>query len=274
VEFFADRKRRLNQARALGLKIVGTMKDLGTVPVMAYALPGVRAFYPDGAWWTPCLMECGDNLLQQAEIMGLDASFCPVRAMLPAFENGGYFPEPDLLICSTGAVCDDFSSIAQRLEHLGRSILWWEMPRRRQPAPGEAACALPGHLAVPKVQVDCVRTELQRVGDALGKLAGVTLDDNRLAAGIRVANQSRRLLDSLRRTVYSAPGAPLPALEMLVAEMLAIHFCSDREETIAVLGGLLAEAQLRVQRNQFVAGADAARIYWVNPVADLRAMNL
>ncbi len=265
---------RLHQARASGDKIVGTMKDLGTVPVMAYSLPGVRAFYPDGAWWTPCLMECGDKLLQQAEAMGMDASFCPVRAMLPAFENGEHFPRPDLLICSTGAVCDDFSAIAQRLEHLGHSIFWWEIPRRRSPAPGEAACALPGNLAAPKIQVECVRAELQRVGQALGELAGKTLDDGRLAAGIRAANQARRLLDTLRRTVYSAPAAPLPALEMLVAEMLAIHFCSDRGETVAVLEDLLAEAQSRVRQNQFVIGADAVRVFWVNPVADLRAMNL
>jgi hypothetical protein len=272
--FLLTENERLYQARANGDKIVGTMKDLGTVPVMAYALPGVRAFYPDGAWWTPCLMECGDHLLQQEETMGLDVSFCPVRAMLPAFENGEHFPKPDLLVCSTGAVCDDFSAIAQRLEHLGHSILWWEMPRRRQPAAGETACALPGNLTAPKCQVDCVRTELQRVGTALGDLAGKTLDDAGLAAGIRVANQARRLLDSLRRAVYSAAAAPLPALEMLVAEMLAIHFCSDREETIAVLEDLLAEVQLRVRQNQSVINADAVRIFWVNPVADLRAMNL
>jgi hypothetical protein len=272
--FLLTENERLHQARAMGHKIVGTMKDLGTVPVMACALPGVRAFYPDGAWWTPCLMECSDKLLQQAEMMGIDASFCPVRAMLPAFENGGHFPEPDLLVCSTGAICDDFSAIAQRLEHLGHSILWWEIPRRRQPALGETACALPGHLAAPKIQVDCVRTELQRVGNALGELAGRTLDDDCLAAGIRAANQARRLLDSLRRAVYSAPAAPLPALEMLVAEMLALHFCSDRGEAIAVLDGLLAEVQSRVQRNQFVVSARAVRIFWVNPVADLRAMNL
>jgi benzoyl-CoA reductase/2-hydroxyglutaryl-CoA dehydratase subunit BcrC/BadD/HgdB len=272
--FLLTENERLHQARAAGDKIVGTMKDLGTVPVMAYALPGVRAFYPDGAWWTPCLMECSDKLLQQAEAMGIDASFCPVRAMLPAFENGEHFPKPDLLICSTGAVCDDFSAIAQRLEHLGHAILWWEIPRRRAPAAGEISCALPGNLTAPKIQVDCVRNELQRVGEALGKLAGKTLDDALLADGIRVANRVRRLLAELRTAVYSAPAAPLPALEMLVAEMLAIHFCSDREETIAVLGGLLAEVQTRVRQNQFVISADAVRIFWVNPVADLRAMNL
>ncbi len=272
--FLLTENERLHQARAHGDKIVGTMKDLGTVPVMAYALPGLRAFYPDGAWWTPCLMECSDKLLQQAEKMGIDASFCPVRAMLPAFENGRHFPRPDLLVCSTGAICDDFSAIAQRLEHLGHSILWWEIPRRRQPALGEMACELPGHVAAPKIQVDCVRTELQRVGQALGELAGKALDNDVLAAGIRAANQARRLLDSLRRTVYGAPAAPLPALEMLVAEMLALHFCSDRAETIAVLEGLLGEVQARAQRNQFMGCAEAARIFWVNPVADLRAMNL
>jgi hypothetical protein len=272
--FLLTENERLHQARAQGDKIVGTMKDLGTVPVMAYSLPGVRAFYPDGAWWTPCLMECSDKLLEQADAMGIDASFCPVRAMLPAFQNGEHFPRPDLLVCSTGAVCDDFSTIAQRLENMGHPVFWWEMPRRRQPALHEPACTLPGKLTAPQAQVDWVRAELQRVREALGTLAGKKLDDTLLAEGIRVANQVRRLLEALRKTVYHAPAAPLPALEMLVAEMLAIHFCSDREETIAVLGGLLAKAQSRIHQNQFVIDADAVRVFWVNPVADLRAMNL
>ena len=41
-----------------------------------------------------------------------------------------------------------------------------------------------------------------------------------------------------------------------------------------MLEGLLAEAQERARKNQFVVKAEAARIFWVNPVADLRAMNL
>ena len=272
--FLLTENDRLYQVRAGGAKIVGTMKDLGTVPVMAYSLPGVRAFYPDGAWWTPCLMECSDKLLQQAGVMGIDASFCPVRAMLPAFQNGAHFPLPDMLICSAGAVCDDFSAIAQRLEHLGYPIFWWEIPRRRSPMADEQACALPGNLTAPALQVDYVRQELERVGQALAKLTGMVLDEARLAEGIRAANRVRRLLADLRQTVYGAPAAPLPALEMLVAEMLAIHYCSDREETIAVLEELLAEAQSRRRLNQCVVGAEAVRVFWVNPVADLRAMNL
>ena len=271
--FLLTENERLAHARAQGNKIVGAMKDLGTVPVMAYSLPGVRAFYPDGAWWTPCLMECSDGLLQQAETFGIDASFCPVRAMLAAFQNGEHFPRPDLLICSTGAVCDDFSAIAQRLEKMGFPILWWEMPRRRAPEPRETACALPGNLNAPQIQVECVREELARLGKVLGDLAGQALDSDALAEGIRQANRVRRLLAALRQAVYGAPGVPLPALEMLIVEMLAIHFCSDREETIRVLTALLAEVQERLRRGQSLLSEDAVRVFWVNPVADLRAMN-
>jgi hypothetical protein len=272
--FLLTENERLAQARARGNKIVGTMKDLGTVPVMAYSLAGVRAFYPDGAWWTPCLMECSDGLLQQAETFGIDASFCPVRAMLPAFVNGEHFPRPDLLICSTGAVCDDFSAIAQRLEKMGFPIVWWEMPRRRDPEPGETACVLPGGLRAPQIQVECVRDELARLGVMVGDLVGQPLDSDTLAEGIRQANHVRRLLAALRQLVYGSPSAPLPALEMLVAEMLAIHFCSDREEASGVLTVLLAEAQKRLRLGQSSIPGDAVRVFWVNPVADLRAMNL
>ena len=272
--FLLTENRRLAAARAGGQKIIGTMKDLGTVPVMAYALPGLRAFYPDGTWWTPCLMECSDGLLQQAELLGIDASFCPVRAMLAAFQNGEHFPRPDMLICSTGAVCDDFSAIAQRLERMGFAITWWEIPRRRSPDPGEPACVLPGNLSAPQIQVDCVREELARIAQVLSDLAGQPLEAETLARGIRQANEIRRVLAALRQATYGSPGAPLPALEMLIAEMLAIHFCSDRQETLLVLNDLLAEAEKRLRLRQFAVGQEAVRIFWVNPVADLRAMNL
>ncbi len=272
--FLLTEDARLGQARSAGEKIVGAMKDLGTVPVMAYSLPKVRAFYPDGAWWTPCLMECSDGLLQQAETLGIDGSFCPVRAMLPAFQNGEHFPRPDLLVCSAGAVCDDFSAIAQRLEHTGFPIVWWEIPRRRHPDPDEPACILPGDITAPQSQVDWVREALAEVARALGDLAGHVLDDQLLAEGIRQANRIRRVLTQLRTVVYGAPAPPLPALEMLVAEMLAIHFCSDRQECLGVLSGLLAEARARVQRGEFASPPEGVRVFWVNPVADLRAMNL
>jgi benzoyl-CoA reductase/2-hydroxyglutaryl-CoA dehydratase subunit BcrC/BadD/HgdB len=272
--FLLTEEDRLREARAAGKKIVGTMKDLGTVPVMAYALPNVVAFYPDGAWWTPCVMELSEGLFGIAQSLGLGDAMCPVRAMAGAFVNRAHFPLPDLLTCSVGATCDDFSAMAQRLESLGYPILWWEMPSRRQPDPGEPAVTLPGGFRAPESQVALVRSELDRVRAALSELAGSPLADEALAAGIREANRVRGILGDLRRLAYTADPCPMPALEMLIAEMLAIHFCSDRAESVAVLTELLDEVRRRADEHVGVLPAGAARLFWVNPVADLRVMNL
>jgi benzoyl-CoA reductase/2-hydroxyglutaryl-CoA dehydratase subunit BcrC/BadD/HgdB len=272
--FLLTEEDRLARARAEGKKLVGTMKDLGTVPVMAYAMSDVVAFYPDGAWWIPCLMERNTRLLEIADSLGIDDSFCPVRAMLGAFVTGEHFPIPDLLTCSVGATCDDLSAIAQRLAAMGHEIVWWEIPHRRPPERGEVAVELSGGFRAPQGQVDFVRGELERVREALEGCAGRRLSDGDLAAGIVRANRVRRLLGELRRLAYGAERCPMPGLEMLIAEMLAIHFCSDQGETAAVLEDLIAEAARRVAAGDGVLPADAARVFWVNPVADLRAVNL
>lgn len=272
--FLLTEEDRLRQARADGKKLIGAMKDLGTVPVMAYALPQLVAFYPDGAWWIPCVMEMNAGLLEIAGSLGIDDSFCPVRAMLGAFITEAHFPMPDMLTCSVGATCDDFSAIAQRLEGLGHPILWWEIPTRRPPEHGENAVCLPGGFVAPESQIAFVKSELERVKAALEGVAGQNLDDEALLAGIKAANKVRRLLAELRRLVFTAKTCPLPALEMLIAEMLALHFCSDREETVEVLTDLLEEVRRRVKAGVGLLPDDAVRVFWVNPVADLRVMNL
>ncbi len=272
--FLLTEEDRLAEARAKGKKLLGTMKDLGTVPVMAYSLDNVVAFYPDGAWWIPCVMELNAGLLSIADSLGIDESFCPVRAMLGAFVTGAHFPIPELLICSVGATCDDFSAIAQRLNGLGHPISWWEIPHRRPAEPGEESVELPGGFSAPRCQVEFVKAELQRVRKTLEEFAGQRLGEEKLAAGIRKANQVRRHLAELRRLVFTATRCPMPALEMLIAEMLAIHFCSDRDETITVLKELLDEVKERVEAGTGLLYTDAAKIFWVNPVADLQVMNL
>jgi len=272
--FLLTEEDRLHEARAAGKRIIGTMKDLGTVPVMAYSFENVVAFYPDGAWWIPCVMELGAGLLQIADSLGIDESFCPVRAMLGAFATEAHFPLPDMLMCSVGATCDDFSAIAQRLEGLGHPILWWEMPHRRAPEPREPAVTLPGGFSAPRSQVEFVRSELERLKAAMEELTGEQLDEEKLSMGIRKANDVRKCLAELRHQVFTAKCCPMPALEMLIAEMLAIHFCSDRAEALAVLAGLLDEVKARVHAGAGVHDTDAARIFWVNPVADLQVMNL
>ncbi|MFH1716774.1 MAG: 2-hydroxyacyl-CoA dehydratase family protein [Planctomycetota bacterium] len=272
--FLLTEEDRLHRERAAGRKIVGTMKDLGTVPVMAYSFDNLIAFYPDGAWWIPCVTELSDGLFDIADSLGVDESFCPVRAMLGAFVTGEHFPIPEMLVCSVGATCDDFSAIAQRLDGLGHSIFWWEIPHRRRSEPGEETVHLPGGFQAPRCQVEFVKSELQRIKTALEELAGERLDEEKLSAGIRQANRVRRYLAELRSLAFTAEPCPIPALEMLIAEMLAIHFCSDRQETIAVLKELLDEVKTRVRSGTGVLDCDAARIFWVNPVADLQVMNL
>jgi benzoyl-CoA reductase/2-hydroxyglutaryl-CoA dehydratase subunit BcrC/BadD/HgdB len=272
--FLLTEEDRLRAARDAGKKLVGTMKDLGTVPVMAYSLDNLVAFYPDGAWWIPCVMEVNSGLLQIADSLGIDESFCPVRAMLGAFVTEAHFPIPDLLTCSVGATCDDFSAIAQRLNGLGYPILWWEIPHRRSPEEDEEAMHLPGGFSAPRSQVEFVKSELERVRIVLQDIAGRSLDDKALTNGIAKANCVRRLLAQLRHLAFTATPCPMPALEMLIAEMLAIHFCSDQNETIAVLQELLEEVNRRVAAGMGYSSADAARIFWVNPVADLQVMNL
>ncbi len=272
--FILTEEERLYAARAAGKKIVGTMKDLGTIPVMVYSLPDMIAFYPDEAWWFPCFKEQKTNLLNIADSLGINESFCPVRAMLGAFVTEAHYPIPDLLICSVGATCDDFSVIAQRLNSLGFPVFWWEIPHRRHPDPEEFALLLPGGFGVSRVQVDFVCKELLRVKKAVEDLSGTPLTEELLASGIRAANQVRRLLSSLRETVFTSSPCPLPALEMLLAEMLAIHYCSDRDETIRILEELLGEVRRRVTAGTGLLDRDAARLFWVNPVADIRVMNL
>jgi benzoyl-CoA reductase/2-hydroxyglutaryl-CoA dehydratase subunit BcrC/BadD/HgdB len=272
--FLLSEEQRLHQARREGKRLVGTMKDLGTVPVMVYSLDNALAFYADGAWWLPCLMENRTGMLELADRLGIDDSFCPVRAMLGAFVSKAHFPLPDLVTCSVGATCDDMAVITQRLAALGFEIFWWEMPHRRPPEPGEPAVTLPGGFAAPRSHVDFVRAELDRVRQALESLTGQSLTDQRLAEGIGRANRVRSVLADLRQLAYTARRCPMPALEMLIAEMLAIHFCSDQPESLRVLEDLRAEAQARVQAGEGTLEESAVRVFWVNPVADLRVMNL
>lgn len=272
--FLLTEEQRPHEAKAQGKKIVGTMKDLGTVPVMAYAFDNLVAFYPDGAWWLPCITELNTGLLAIADSLGIDESFCPVRAMLGAFVCGEHFPIPDRLFCSVGATCDDFSAIAQRLNSLGFPIFWWEIPHRRPPEPDEAAVKLPGGFSAPSSQIEFVKSQMSRIKLALEELAGQKLDDNKLSKAIQKANIIRECLNELRNTVFNAPLCPMPSLEMLIAEMLAIHFCSDQDEAIIVLKELLREVKMRVQKGIGIGNIHAVKIFWVNPVADLRVMNL
>lgn len=260
--FLLTEEDRLNSARAEGKTIIGTMKDLGTVPVLAYSCDNTIAFYPDGAWWIPCIMELSAGLFDIADAMGIDESFCPVRAMLGAFANENHFPRPDALICSTGAICDDFSAIAQRLQGMGFPIHWWEVPRRGSRSEER------------EEQLPLVLDELHSVKEIIEAKTGQEITDVRLSTAIRQANRIRLTLEQLRETVFTAPVTPIPALEMLICEMLIIHYCSDADWAEKILDQLLQLARKRREENCGFFGKEAVKVFWVNPVADLKAMNM
>ena len=272
--FLLTEEDRLHDARKKGKKLIGTMKDLGTVPVMVYSHPELVAFYPDGAWWIPCVMESNSGLLEIADRLGVGDSFCPVRAMLGAFAAGTHFPIPDLLVCSVGATCDDFSAIAQRVNGLGHPVFWWEIPHRQEIEIERTAVRLPGGFYAPEDQIVFVKNELMRVRKAIADLSGSPLTDKMLTSGIGIANHIRAYLNELREIVFRARVAPLPALELLIAEMMALHYCSDRDEVLKILTRLLETVKGRVSAGVGYFGPDAARIFWVNPVADIRVMNM
>lgn len=272
--FLLSENERLEEHRRNGKKIIGVMKDLGTTAAIAYCFDDLVAFYPDGAWWIPCTMELSDGLLSIADKLGFDESFCPVRAMLGAFVTGEHFPKPDMLACSVGAICDDFSAVAQQLESMGHPICWWEMPVRRRPLPGEKIIIQENGIPLPASQVDFVQAQLEKVAAEFEKLSAFKLTQKRLADGISAANIIRRKFRHLREMVYSAEICPLGSLEMMIAEMLSIHYCSDIHQVEEVLDELIAEVQARIDSGEGILPADAVRVFWVNPVADLRMMNL
>lgn len=258
--FLLSENDRLSAARRAGRKIVGVLKDLGTAPLLAYAAPGAVAFYPDGAWWIPCVMEMSEGLLRIADAAGFGDEVCPVRAALAAFLNRAHFPIPDLLVAAVGACCDDMSCLMQRLDDLDVPLVWWEVPYRRGPAGPKAVAFVAG--------------QLDRVRRAISDLVGRPITDDMLAEVIVKANRIRARLRRIRDLAYGVVPAPFPALETQIVEMLALHFCSDIEECGRVLEHIVATLERRTAAGEGVLAPDACRVVWINPVADLRVMTL
>jgi benzoyl-CoA reductase/2-hydroxyglutaryl-CoA dehydratase subunit BcrC/BadD/HgdB len=269
--FLLSEDERLSERLEAGHKLVGTMKDLGTIPVMAYSLPNITAFYPDGAWWIPCIMEANASALKAAEELGINESVCPVRAMVGAIAAESDFPVPDLMVCAVGATCDDFSALAQFINGLGHAIHWWELPHRRSADQGEETVTLPGGLTAPISLVNFVTEQLAEIRKVLGNYAGMELSDEMLNAGIAQANRARSLMRDIREAVFTSRKRLLSAVDLLIAEMLIIHFCSDRDECIRILEAILDEVK---GREASEPDSDAVRTFWVNPPSDIKAMNI
>ncbi len=253
------------------------MKDLGTVPVMAYALPNLVAFYPDGAWWMPVHHGTEHGLTSPSPTRW--ASATPSARCAPCSarsSTGRIFPARTCSSAASGrrATISPPSPSACRVWGIpstgGRSRTAASRARTSRRSPCPAASPRP------RAQVDFVRGQLSGYPHAVERAGGQELDDARLRAGIRHANRVRRVL--ARAAPARLYGHALPAAGAGDAHRrdaghpLLLAIARNR---LLVLEELLARsAPAGGRRTRACCRAEAARIFWVNPVADLRAMNL
>jgi hypothetical protein len=262
--FVQNETERLFRARQMGRRVVATMGDLGAVPVIVNSFPDCVAFYPDCIWWTPFVME-SRVLFDAAAELGVGDATCFSRAALGAFAKHSYFPDPDLVIASTGASCDDYSGVEQLAEEFAREMLWVEMPLRRECRMSNVECRMDG-AGEGQSAIRFLTREYERVVAAMTKLTGHELTEDELRAGIRRTNTVRKAVARLRELAYGS--GVLPALEMMVVEFGNLHYYSDIIEWMAVLDHLLATAEKRAASGERVLNEDALRVVWVTPPAD------
>lgn len=262
--FVQNETERLFRARQIGRKVIATMGDLGAVPVIVDSFPGCVAFYPDCIWWTPFAME-SKVLFDAAAEQGIGEATCFSRAALGAFAKHSYFPDPELVIASTGASCDDYSGVEQLAARFARAVLWVEEPLRRE-CSGSGCRTAETEVGYEPALRDLLVSEYERVVARLAELTGHQLGEDELRGSIRQANHVRDIVRELRE-LACGHGA-LPALEMMVVEFGNLHYYSDRDEWTAVLEHLLATAQERKRLNRRVVAPGALRVVWVTPPAD------
>ncbi len=275
--FIFSEKDRLFLAKEKGWKIFAAMKDLGPVPVLSYAVPESITFYADELWWAPCFAE-ESHLLDEAARLGAGDELCFVRAALGAMKTLDYFPAPDLCIAGVGACCDDFSAVMQLIEAEGYATHWWEMAERFDPSTAiitekflHTSAGSSPYLESARI---FVATQLKGVVRRLEEVSGKTITEAMLRKSRDQSNAIRSRISELRDLVYGAKQPPLPGLEMLLAEFIAPHACSDPDEAVAVLDELLKTVRDRLAKKLSPLSADPLRVFWATPPTDAALINL
>lgn len=270
--FAMEESERLFRARQAGMKVVGLMGDYGAVAPLVYAFPEVAAFYPDYTYWTPFFTE-SEVLLRRADRRGLGEDTCFVRAAVGAFTSRAYWPEPDLVVASSGASCDDLAAVTQVAADAGLPMVWTEIPLRKEPAPWLAITRFePDRTpAGPALEEGAVNRLAAQYRGLLGRIAdrlGTPLDEDRLAASVAASRRLRGKIARIRRLGAEAPLAPLPAAEELLVQFAATHGYGDPVECEAVIDGVLELVEERVREGVGFGAADAVRVVWATPPPD------
>ena len=262
--FTFNESERLFRARQSGKKVIATMGDLGTVPVIVTSFPDCIPFYPECTWWTPFFNE-STVLLDTASELGIPEASCFVRATLAAFLKNAYFPKPDLVLASTGASCDDYSSIMQQIENLGHEFTWLEIPYRRDHGYSNTR---ENHNRLEKY----LAKEYKKAWNKMVDLTGID-NINLLKENIKKTNVLRRLVDNIKNLCYEAKIAPFPALEMMVIEFGNLYAYADFDEWLSILKMVHATIKDRVRRNIGVLDRNSLPVAWITPTADPILLN-
>ncbi len=276
--FVFNETERLFRARQINKKVIATMGDLGTVPVLVLSFPDCVPFYPECLWWTPFFKE-STELLDTASKLGLPEATCFSRVVAAAFYKKSYFPRPDLIIASTGASCDDYSCVMQNIEDMGYDVMWVEIPYRRslefflaKPRQQELEKTKYGLVYVKRLE-DYLVKEYHRIWQALFKLTGVN-NPHRFIETIKRVNRLRNLVSEIKRMNAEAEIAPLPALEMMTIEFGNLYGYADFDEWLAIVEMMHNMVKSRVEKGIGVLKKDALPIAWVTPSADPYLLNL
>lgn len=273
--FSFNESERLFRAKQSGKKVIATMGDLGTVPIIVMAFPDCIPFYPDCTWWTPFFNE-STVLLDRASELGVPEASCFVRAALAAFAKMAYFPKPDLLFASTGASCDDYSCIMQMVENIGFEINWLEMPFRRRLAKhfvGVKYKTTSQGLEYSSRFENYLVEEYKKVWIKISELTGID-DIELLRQSIKKANRLRRLIEKIKHLTYDAEIAPFPALEMMVVEFGNLYGYADIDEWIRICEMVYETIRERVKKGVGVLNNKAIPLAWIMPTADPMLLNL
>ncbi len=256
--FLESHTERLHARARGGARVIAAMKDLSVIPVLTASARDVVCYYADMAYMQPCTSE-DTRFLDLAREHGFDDTFCDVRAVVGALEDGEYWPRPDLCLAAVGACCDDFSACMQHVRTLGHPVSFWEIPHV-------------GHRAAPRDTAFVVR-ELDRVRRNIEAVLGRGIPDEDLAENIRRVNALRRRVRSIRDLAYGPDAAPLPALESLLVEAIPVDFCSDLDAALDLYARVEAMCRRRVESGCHAVDPRAVRLTLVTPSMDLCLQN-
>jgi len=274
--FMLSESERLFRAKQIGNKIIANMGDLGSIPPLVFSFKNTVPFYPDCYWWTLFLNE-SPFFFDEAKKIGIGEDCCFVRAALGAFSKLAYFPKPDLGIAATGASCDDMAAVTQQIERLGHQLHWFEIPHRRDVNKDFST----GYFTKNKTSQKDDQTytknfiveEFKNLIPKLEKVSSHKYDREQLVDSIHKINKLRKLIERIKDITFSAAKSPLPALEIMNIEFIALSAYSDLDEAIIILEHILQNVQFRVENNLGITKIDAVRVAWITPPADPLLLN-